>query len=178
MAPAIYTIGHSTRPLEEFSSILVAFSIGELIDIRRIPRSRKNPQYNSEALQQSLSAIGMTYTHARDLGGLRRPRKDSVNTGWRNESFRGYADYMQSAEFESALERLVETAAKQAVATMCAEAVPWRCHRSLLADALFVRGVTVHHIMDERTAKPHVLTSWAHVEGLRLTYPAREYVAG
>ena len=168
----IYTIGHSTRAREEFSSILASFSTRTLIDIRTIPRSRKNPQYEQGVLPQWLSEGEITYVHSADLGGLRHPLKDSVNGGWRNNSFRGYADYMQSLQFERAVEELMALAAEQTVAIMCAEVVPWRCHRSLVGDALLVRGVEVQHIMSARPARVHVLTPWARVDGLRITYPA------
>jgi uncharacterized protein (DUF488 family) len=171
--PAVYTIGHSTRTAEEFTSILESFSIQVLVDIRTVPRSRKNPQYNREEAGRWLARAGIEYIHRADLGGLRHARKDSVNCGWRNESFRGYADYMQSPEFASAVEWLVSLSGQKTPVIMCAEAVPWRCHRSLVADALLVRSIDVRHIMNARTAKPHVLTSWAHVEGLTITYPAQ-----
>jgi uncharacterized protein (DUF488 family) len=170
----IYTVGHSTRPPQEFSSILNAFLIRTVVDIRTVPRSRKNPQYNQEELKQWLSEDGVGYMHFRDLGGLRHPRKDSVNIGWRNDSFRGYADYMQSDQFASAISQLISLASEQTVAIMCAEAVPWRCHRSLVGDALLVRGVHVQHIMSATSSKAHALTAWAHVDGLRITYPAEE----
>ena len=168
----IYTVGHSTHPLQEFSSILHAFSIQTVVDIRTIPRSRKNPQYNQEELESWLKTSGVGYVHLRDLGGLRHPRKDSVNIGWKNESFRGYADYMQSDQFASAISQLISFALEQTVTVMCAEAVPWRCHRSLVGDALLVRGVHVQHIMSATSSKAHVLTAWARVDGLRITYPA------
>src|SRR6266542_6211259 len=159
--PTIYTIGHSTRPSQEFSSILRAFSIGTLVDIRTIPRSRKNPQYNQNELLQWLSEAAVAYIHCRDLGGLRHPLKDSVNRGWRNESFRGFADYMQSVRFEIAIGQLISLAAEHTVVIMCAEAVPWRCHRSLVSDALLLRGIDVQHILSARSSKAHMLTPWA-----------------
>lgn len=167
----IMTIGHSTRPLGEFINILQAHDVKLLIDIRTVPRSRHNPQYNKESLPESLAAVGIGYEHFAGLGGLRRPRSDSPNTGWRNAGFRGYADYMHTPEFALNVERLIEKARTQRLAVMCAEAVPWRCHRSLLADALVVWGVNVVHIMSETSAKEHTLTSWATVSGTRIIYP-------
>jgi uncharacterized protein (DUF488 family) len=169
--PAIHTIGHSTRTEEEFLSILRTFGIRTILDIRTVPRSRHNPQYAQEQLREWLPRNGVGYLHLPGLGGLRHPRKDSVNTGWRNASFRGYADYMQTAPFETALEQLISIGSERSVAIMCAEAVPWRCHRSLVADALVIRNIDVHHIMSEKAAKPHVLTAWARVKGLSLSYP-------
>ena len=165
------TIGHSTRPLGEFISMLQAHGVKILIDIRTVPRSRHNPQYNKESLPESLATVGIGYEHLAGLGGLRRPRPDSPNTGWRNAGFRGYADYMHTPEFALNVESLIEKARTQRLAVICAEAVPWRCHRSLLADALVVRGVNVTHIMSETSAKEHTLTSWATVSGTRVIYP-------
>jgi uncharacterized protein (DUF488 family) len=170
----IFTIGHSTRPLPEFAEMLQANGIEILVDVRTIPRSRQNPQYNSDALAAALREHHIVYEHLPGLGGLRHPRKDSVNAGWENASFRGFADYMQSEEFALNLDRLIETARKGPTAVMCAEAVPWRCHRSLISDALLVRGFTVMDIMSKRSVKEHRLTPWAKVEGERITYPAAE----
>lgn len=170
--PLIRTIGHSTRPVAALIEMLQAHGVKRLIDVRTIPKSRHNPQYNREALEASLHEAGIGYEHRKALGGLRHPRKDSSNTGWRNKSFRGYADYMQTPEFESALEGLVETAAREPVVILCAEAVPWRCHRSLIADALTARGYPVEHIMSAAKSDPHTLTSFARVEGTSVTYPA------
>lgn len=167
----VFTIGHSTHPIEEFLAILKAHAIETLVDIRTVPRSRHNPQFNRDSLPASLKASGIRYVHMAGLGGLRRPRKDSINTGWRNDSFRGYADYMQTDEFARQLDELIALAHNARVAIMCAESVPWRCHRSLVADALTARGVTVRHIMSATSAKPHVMTPFAHVEGERVTYP-------
>jgi uncharacterized protein (DUF488 family) len=167
----IMTIGHSTRPLGEFINILQSHSVTLLIDIRTVPRSRHNPQYNKESLPESLAAAGIGYEHFAGLGGLRRPRPDSTNTGWRNAGFRGYADYMQTPEFDSNVEKLIGRARTQRLVVMCAEALPWRCHRSLLADALIVRGVKVAHIMSETNAKEHTLIPWATLSGTRITYP-------
>ena len=170
--PLIWTVGHSTRPVDTLIEMLEAHGIKRLMDVRTIPKSRHNPQYNREPLERSLRDAGIGYEHMRALGGLRHPRKDSPNMGWRNESFRGYADYMQTAEFESALHVLVEAAAHEAIAIMCAEAVPWRCHRSLIADALTARGYRVEHIMNATKSDPHTLTSFAKVEGTSVLYPA------
>lgn len=172
--PSIFTIGHSTLPIGDFLAALEQQEIQLLIDIRTVPRSRHNPQFEAQALRHSLERRGFAYQWMRDLGGLRRSRPDSINTGWRNASFRGYADYMQTPEFATALTRLTALAA-QPLAIMCAEAVPWRCHRSLVADALLVRGLTVGDIFVQpgggSTVKPHTLTRFARVEGSRLWYP-------
>lgn len=167
----IFTIGHSTRPIEEFVKLLQAHGVKQLIDIRTIPKSRHNPQFNSDALASALRDANIRYVHVKDLGGLRHARKDSVNLGWRNASFRGFADYMQTPEFAAALDRAIELARKHPTALMCAEAVPWRCHRSLVADALLVRGVRVLHITSSAAPKEHSLTPFAHAKGLQITYP-------
>jgi uncharacterized protein (DUF488 family) len=167
----IFTIGHSTRPIEEFVEILKAFDIGLLADVRTVPRSRHNPQFNKDELPASLAAAGIDYVHLANLGGLRHTTKDSPNMGWRNASFRGYADYMQTAEFAQALDELIEMARTKRAAIMCAEAVPWRCHRSLIGDALLVRGIEVTDIMSLSKSSPHTLTKFAHVAGKRITYP-------
>lgn len=167
----IYTIGHSNRPLDDFLALLQAHSIEILADIRTVPKSRHNPQFNREALAVSLPAAGITYRHMPGLGGLRHPRKDSINLAWRNDSFRGYADYMQTAPFAEALAELITAASSHRAAIMCAEAVPWRCHRSLVADALTARGVEVRHIMSATAANPHKLTPFAQVDGTNVTYP-------
>jgi uncharacterized protein (DUF488 family) len=169
--PLIRTVGHSTRPVEALIEMLKAHGIERLIDVRTIPKSRYNPQYNREALEQSLREAGIAYEHIKALGGLRHARKDSSNLGWRNESFRGYADYLQTPEFESALTELVEAAAREKVVIMCAEAVPWRCHRSLIADALTARGYPVEHILSVAKSEPHTMTSFAKVDGTSVTYP-------
>ena len=168
----VFTIGHSTRSTGEFLDLLKAHGIRRVGDVRTIPRSRRNPQFNSDSLPETLAAAGIAYTHLAGLGGLRHPKSDSVNQGWRNDSFRGFADYMQTPEFEQALETLAETARRETTAIMCAEALPWRCHRSLISDALSVREVPVRHIMSKGAAQPHRLTPWARVEGGRLWYPA------
>jgi uncharacterized protein (DUF488 family) len=168
---AILTIGHSTRPLETFIDLLRAHGVQRLVDVRTVPRSRHNPQFNCETLSATLHNRRIHYTHLAALGGLRHARKDSQNTGWHNASFRGFADYMQTPEFEEGLEKLIALARVEQAGVMCAEAVPWRCHRSLIADALTVRGIPVRHIMSRTRAEPHKLTSFARVKGLHLTYP-------
>ena len=169
---AIFTVGHSTLPIDAFVDLLKTYGIERLVDIRTIPRSRHNPQFNAGELSGSLRAHNIEYVPMPALGGLRHARKDSPNTGWRNKSFRGYADYMQTEAFQHALEALIALGREKRTGIMCAEAVPWRCHRSLVADALSIRGVDVQHIMNRNSTKPHVLTSWAQVDGPRITYPA------
>jgi len=168
----LYTIGHSTRTLDELVDALRTSGVRLLVDIRTIPRSRHTPQFNREALARRLPRRGIRYTHLGALGGLRKPRPDSRNTAWRNTGFRGFADYMETPEFAEGL-RALRVLAKDAepVAFMCAEAVPWRCHRSLIADALTAGGDAVLHIMGAGKAQPHVLTLWARVDGNRVTYP-------
>jgi uncharacterized protein (DUF488 family) len=170
--PIIRTIGHSTRPIDAFLVMLKAYRVKRLIDVRTIPKSRHNPQYNREALERRLRDTGIGYEHVKALGGLRRPRKDSLNTGWRNESFRGYADYMQTPEFTPALDALIAAAAQESVVIMCAEAVPWRCHRSPISDSLTARGYPVEHIMSAAKSDRHTMTSFARLEGTSITYPA------
>jgi len=169
----ILTVGHSTMAIEEFLALLEAHGVKLLVDVRTIPRSRHNPQFNLESLPASLAAAGIEYTHLKGLGGLRHALKDSVNTGWRNASFRGYADYMQTGAFAASLAELMDLAAQQRAAIMCAEAVPWRCHRSLIADALLVHGARVEHITSLKEARPHELTPWAKADGRHITYPSR-----
>ncbi len=169
--PKLYTLGHSTRTLEEFLDILAQYKIKLLVDVRTVPRSRRVPQFNTENLAQVLPPHHINYHHLPALGGLRKTRPDSPNTGWRNESFRGYADYMQTPDFESGLNELIKLASKKTTAIMCAEAVPWRCHRSLISDALLVRSWTVIDLFSTTSAKPHKLTDFAKVEGTHLTYP-------
>jgi uncharacterized protein (DUF488 family) len=168
---AVFTIGHSTLPIERFIALLKSYGIERLVDIRTMPRSRHNPQFNDAALAESLTAQHLEYVHIQALGGLRRAGKDSPNAGWRNAGFRGYADYMQTDEFQKALEALIQMSRQKRVAIMCAEAVPWRCHRSLVADALAVRGVLVIEILSETSSRAHKLTPFAQVEGVRITYP-------
>lgn len=168
----IFTIGHSTHPIGHFIELLQANQILQLIDIRTIPKSRRNPQFGSDVLAASLHAAKIAYVHMKDLGGLRHPRKDSINTGWRNDSFRGYADYMQTEEFSAAVARAIELAKESSTALMCAEAVPWRCHRSLVSDALMARGIQVLEIISSAKPKEHTLTPFARVSGTRIIYPA------
>jgi len=169
--PLILTVGHSTRARQEFIGLLRANDVKQLIDVRTIPRSRHNPQFNRAVLSRALRRTGIGYRHMAGLGGLRHSQRESINTGWRNKSFRGYADYMQTLKFQAALEKLVAHARQKRVALMCAEAVPWRCHRSLIADALLIRGFLVEEIQGTTRTRPHLLTPWAHVEGTRITYP-------
>ncbi|HEY9207008.1 MAG TPA: DUF488 domain-containing protein [Candidatus Methanoperedens sp.] len=169
--PVVFTIGHSTRALEEFTSLLCAPSITMVVDIRTIPRSGHNPQFNKETLPDSLYTAGIGYKHMLGLGGLRHARKDSPNTGWHNLSFRGFADYMQTEEFEKNLEELIHLAKSEKIVLMCAEVVQWRCHRSLIADALLVHGISVEHIISMDRRIPHSLTSFALVNGIHITYP-------
>ncbi len=168
----VYTIGHSTRSLDELVAMLRSFEVEVVADIRTIPRSRHNPQYDASTLGRELHARGLDYVHLAALGGLRHARKDSVNTAWRNASFRGYADYMQTDAFEEGLLELRALGAHGPVALMCAEAVPWRCHRSLVADALVARGARVEHIMGRERASAHHVTPFAHVAGTHVSYPA------
>jgi len=168
----IFTIGHSTRPIEEFIELLRANGVTQLIDIRTIPKSRHNPQFDADRLRASLGQARIRYRHLKELGGLRHARADSVNLGWRNLSFRGFADYMQTPEFARGLERAVDLARGHVTALMCAEAVPWRCHRSLVADALAVRGIRVLEIVSARPPAEHKLTPFASVRGTSITYPA------
>ena len=169
--PAIWTVGHSTRQIGEFTDLLRAHEIHLLVDVRTIPRSRHNPQFNENRLAGSLKGAGLLSLHMPALGGLRKARKDSINDGWRNASFRGYADYMQTEEFRKAIDALMAFGRQEKTTVMCAEAVPWRCHRSLIADALVSRGWDVRHIMSPEKATQHALTSFAHFEKDTLTYP-------
>jgi uncharacterized protein (DUF488 family) len=167
----VLTIGHSTRPIDEFIRLLNAHRVDRVIDIRTIPRSRHNPQFNRETLSRVLRRAEIRYTHMSGLGGLRHPRRDSVNGGWRNANFRGYADYMQTATFRRSLDRCIDLARHDHIVLMCAEAVPWRCHRSLVADALLVRGIAVSEITSGIRTRRHSLTPWAQVNGIEITYP-------
>ena len=167
----VLTVGHSTRPIDEFVALLASHEVTQLVDVRTVPRSRHNPQFNEDALPASLAHADIGYVHAAGLGGFRPTRADSTNTGWRNLSFRGYADYMQKPDFADSLTSLVELARRDRVVLMCAEAVPWRCHRSLIADALVVRGIAACEIVSAKRLQPHALTSFARVRGLELTYP-------
>lgn len=167
----IYTIGHSTRTAAAFVELLRIHQVGGLADVRTIPRSRRHPHFEREALSRILSAEGIEYCHVQELGGLRKPRPDSANTAWRHPSFRGYADYMASESFAQGIDRLLEFARARPTAIMCAEAVWWRCHRSLVAEALLVRGHDVQHIMGPGKLTPATLREFAVVDGDRITYP-------
>lgn len=167
----VCTIGHSTHSLEEFIGLLQTNDVLHVLDVRSIPRSRHNPQFNVDVLPVSLHTVDIHYTHLPGLGGLRRTRPDSPNGGWRNVSFRGYADYMQTPEFADNIEQVVTLIADERCALMCAEAVPWRCHRSLIADALILRGIRVEDIIGTKGRTLHVLTSWAQTKGLKIIYP-------
>jgi uncharacterized protein (DUF488 family) len=170
----IYTIGHSTRPEKDFIDLLKKHSIRTLVDVRTVPRSRWNPQFNTTSMHKSLPAAGIEYLHEPQLGGLREPSSNSINTAWKNPGFRGYADYMQTRQFEIALLRVIELSEKRLLALMCAEADYTKCHRQLLSDALTVRGIEVVHIVDQTHTKLHELSSFAKVEGSKLTYPANQ----
>lgn len=166
----IFTLGHSTHSIEEFISLLKTYKIQMVVDIRTIPKSRHNPQFNQEALKDSLKENKIGYRHLKELGGLRHPKKDSFNTGWINASFRGYADYMQTPSFQKGLEKLEKIALKKRCVLLCAEAVPWRCHRSLVADALIIHKWKVFHIQSKTTAKRHQRTPFAKVKHGLLFY--------
>lgn len=167
----IFTIGHSTRLLKEILTLLKEHDITCLIDVRTIPRSRYNPQFNHETLSAKLLKAAIRYSHMPGLGGLRHAKTNSINTAWRNASFRGFADYMQTREFVKNLQPLIRLSRRKRAAVMCAEAVPWRCHRSLIADALLVRGFEIFHIMGPKSLKSHTLTPWAKVKGVKVWYP-------
>lgn len=167
----IFTVGHSTLPIERFTALLVAYGIEMLADVRTMPRSRHNPQFNADALSTSLAAASIGYVAMPALGGLRHSRPDSPNGGWRNKSFRGYADYMQTAAFHEAIDGLIRIGRTARTAIMCAEAVPWRCHRSLIADALAIRSVPVVEILSETNWRMHKLTPFAQIEDMSITYP-------
>lgn len=171
-SPIIFTIGHSTRPLAEFISLLTANSVVHLIDVRTVPRSRHNPQFNGDTLPAALKGVAIAYSHFKGLGGFRPTHPDSPNKGWRNASFRGYADYMQTEEFAQNLKSLMSVAREEQVTLMCAEAMPWRCHRSLIGDALLVRGFGVEEIISPNRRRSHVLTPFAAVAGAAITYPS------
>jgi len=167
----VLTVGHSTRPLDEFIALLKAHAVKRLVDVRTIPRSRHNPQFNRESLSAALRRVGISYLHMKALGGLRHPRADSINTAWRNAGFRGFADYMQTDDFAEGLGRLMKIAKTKRTAIMCAEAVPWRCHRSLIADALLAHGYQAEEIESLKRTRPHKMTPWARVQGAKITYP-------
>jgi uncharacterized protein (DUF488 family) len=169
--PLVMTIGHSTRTFEEFIGLLQVHGATRVVDVRTVPRSRHNPQFNMASLPGSLKKAGLGYMHLPGLGGLRHARRDSLNLGWHNASFRGYADYMQTPEFAQSLDELIQLASQERIVLMCAEAVPWRCHRSLIADALLVRGIRTEHIMSATRRQVHTLTPFAKARGSAITYP-------
>ncbi|WBS00435.1 DUF488 domain-containing protein [Pseudoduganella sp. SL102] len=170
----VFTIGHSNRPIQEFIDLLREHRVARLLDIRTVPKSRHNPQFGQDQLPASLADAGIAYQYIGALGGLRHPRKDSPNAGWRNKSFRGYADYMQTDAFWHGVDEVAALAGRERIALMCAEAVPWRCHRSMVADALAVRGIAALHIINRGKTRPHVLTGFARVEGGNLVYPPEQ----
>ncbi|MHB1457318.1 MAG: DUF488 domain-containing protein [Armatimonadota bacterium] len=174
MNKTIWTVGHSTRTIDGFIGLISSYGIEAVLDVRTVPRSRKNPQFNKDSLEQTLPEAGIEYMHQKDLGGLRHPAKDSVNTAWRNDSFRGFADYMQTLEFEEALTWLIEFAKQKYTVIMCAEILPWRCHRSLIADALLVNGFEVVEIFEVGKSRLHKLTSFAVVKDGKVTYPGSQ----
>jgi uncharacterized protein (DUF488 family) len=167
----VLTIGHSTRTLVEFIGLLQAHAVSRVVDVRTVPRSRHNPQFNQTSLPRALKKAGLGYIHLPGLGGLRHAKRDSINLGWRNASFRGFADYMQTPEFEQSLDELIRLSNQDRIVLMCAEAVPWRCHRSLIADALLVRGIRTEDIMSPARRQVHTLTPFAKVRGTTITYP-------
>src|SRR6185312_1567059 len=169
--PVVLTVGHSTRTLAEFIRLLQVHEVSRVVDVRTVPRSRHNPQFNKASLPLALKKVGLGYSHMPGLGGLRHAQRDSFNSGWRNASFRGFAGYMQTPEFKLSLEELIQLAKQERVALMCAEAVPWRCHRSLIADALLVRGIRTEDIMSPTRRTVHALTPFAKVRGSTITYP-------
>ena len=171
-SPLAMTIGHSTRTLAEFIGLLQAHGAACVVDVRTVPRSRHNPQFNKAALPRALKKAGLDYVHLPGLGGLRHARRDSLNLGWRNASFRGYADYKQTPAFEQSLDKAIQLASRERIVLMCAEAVPWRCHCSLVADALLVRGIRTEDIMSPTRCRVHALTPFGRVRGARITYPA------
>ena len=169
--PIIYTIGHSTHPIGEFVELLRTCNIQMVVDVRTIPRSRYNPQFNEQDLKQSLKQNKIQYKHIKNLGGLRGTTKDSINCGWHNRSFRGFADYMGTSEFENGLEELINVAKVKTTTIMCAEAVPWRCHRSLIGDALIKKGWLVRDIMSRTSVKRHLLTKFLKMKKGKIVYP-------
>jgi len=171
---AVLTLGHSTRTLEAFLGLLAEHGVQRIVDVRTVPRSARHPDFDRAALAGALAAHGIAYAHAPELGGLRRPRPDSINLGWKDEGFRGFADHMQTPVFAARLAELIALAGYLRVAILCAEAVPWRCHRSLIADALVARGLEVEHILGPGARRAHALTRFARVEGERVVYPAAQ----
>ena len=168
---SVFTIGHSTRTMDEFLELLKTYCVALVVDVRTVPRSRHNPQFNKETLPNTLKPEGIKYIHMPDIGGLRRPKHDSINLAWKNSGFRGYADYMQTQEFTDNLLKIIALARENRLALMCAEALPWRCHRSLISDALVVRHVKVEHVISATSCLNHKLNEMAHVEGTQITYP-------
>lgn len=168
----VYTVGHSTRSIEEFIKLLKTYKIETVVDVRKIAKSRHNPQFGEDNLNESLEKQSILYKRMEGLGGLRHTTNASVNKAWENLSFRGYADYMQTSEFAKSVEELIKISGEKQTVIMCAEAVPWRCHRSLIGDALLVRNIQVEDIMNEKGSRPHKLTSFAKVAGKTITYPA------
>ncbi len=173
MSGGVFTVGHSNRALAAFIALLQAHGVEQVVDVRRFPTSRRHPHFNGPALAAALAAVGIGYRHIVALGGRRAPRPDSIHTAWRDVGFRGYADHMETPAFKAALEAIAREAMQVRIALMCAEALPWRCHRRLIADALLVRGIPVEHILDSHRREPHRLTPWARVEGTRLIYASR-----
>jgi uncharacterized protein (DUF488 family) len=172
-SPIVLTIGHSTRTLDEFIRLLQAHGVSRVVDVRTVPRSRHNPQFNKASLPRALKKAGVRYVHLPGLGGLRHAKRNSLNVGWRNASFRGFADYMQTPEFQQSLDELIQLATEERIALMCAEAVPWRCHRSLIADALLVHRIRTEHIMSLTRRQVHTLTPFARVRGIAIIYPIK-----
>jgi len=170
----IFTIGHGTKSIEDFIELLKTYDVQRIADVRTIPKSRHNPQFNKEILPRSLKKARIGYIHIKGLGGLRHSKKDSVNAAWRNASFRGFADYMQTEDFKKNIERLIKLAKQKKIAIMCAESLPWRCHRSLIADALQARGIRVKHIMSQKICNDHTLTPFAKLKDFQVTYPLGE----
>jgi uncharacterized protein (DUF488 family) len=173
----VLTVGHSMRLQEDFIALLQAHAVKRLVDVRSIPRSRHNPQFNRDRIASALRRAGISYLHMKDLGGLRHPRPDSPNTGWRNASFRGFAEFMQTRSFAAGLRKLMKIAKTKQTAIKCAEAVSWRCHRSLIGDALLTHGYRVEEIVSLKRTRPHVLTPWARVKGAEIIYPPAQGAA-
>ncbi len=171
----ICTIGHSTRNTEEFIAILREYEIEQVVDVRTLPGSKYAPQFNKETLQKNLKTAAISYVHMPGLGGLRRPKRDSPNMGWHNASFRGFADYMLTGDFDTNLTVLIASARAKRTVLLCAEAVPWRCHRSLISDALVIRGITVIHLLDQKHSYSHSVTPWARVRNSHLIYSEESY---
>jgi uncharacterized protein (DUF488 family) len=170
MNKTIWTVGHSTRTIDEFIALLKNYDIEGIVDVRSIPRSRNNPQFNKDNLEKVMPDAGIEYVHEKELGGLRHPSKTSINTGWKNKSFQGYADYMRTSAFSHALNKLIMYAQQKRVAIMCAEILPWRCHRSLISDALIIKGFKVVEIFEIEKFRLHKLTPFATIEDERLIY--------